>query len=127
MILTTQQGMFKLTMKSNTTSCIVPPFDTNLLTHMWIFVTTYQILVSSLFKYVKLAELAMVQIVNNVENERCISTLAFMKSKLCNKLISHHPIVVCMFAQQFYKLEKISYPKCIQQWKVAWPEYCYDD
>lgn len=29
-----QQGMFKLTMKSNATFCIVPPFDTNLLTHV---------------------------------------------------------------------------------------------
>jgi hypothetical protein len=29
-----QQGMFQLTMKSNATSCMVPPFDTNLLTYM---------------------------------------------------------------------------------------------
>jgi hypothetical protein len=29
-----QQSMFKLTMKSNLTACMVPPFDTNPLTRM---------------------------------------------------------------------------------------------
>ncbi len=30
-----QQGLFKLTMKSNAVACMVPPFDTNPLTRMW--------------------------------------------------------------------------------------------
>ncbi len=41
----------------------------------------------------KLVELAMVQIVGNVENERCFFMLAFMKSKLYNKLTTHLPLV----------------------------------
>ncbi len=54
-----QQGMFKFTMKSNATSCMVPPFDSNPLTCMWRLMTRFQILVFSFFKYVKLVELAM--------------------------------------------------------------------
>ncbi len=67
----------------------------------------------------KLVELAIVQIIGNVEDEICFSTLTFMKSKLCNRFIIHLPIVVHMFAQQFYTLEKFSYVECIEQWRVA--------
>ncbi len=68
-------------MKSNATACMAPPFDTNPLTKMWRLVTTSQVLVCSFPKYVKLVEMAMVQIVGNVEDEHYFFTLAFMKSK----------------------------------------------
>jgi hypothetical protein len=77
---------------------MAPPFDTNLLTRIWCLVTTSQILVSNFLEYVKLVELAMVQVVGSVEDEPCFSTLAFMKSKLHNILTTHFPLVVCMFA-----------------------------
>jgi len=69
-----QQGMFKLTMKSNATTCMATPFDLNPLTEMWCLVTTFQILSFSFLEYVKLTKLAMVQIVGNVEDEKCFST-----------------------------------------------------
>jgi hypothetical protein len=96
-----QQDMFKFTMKSNATSCTKPHFNTNPLTHMWCLVTTSRILVSNFLEYVKLVKLTMVQIVYNVEDERCFSTLAFMKSKLYNILTIHLPIVVCMLHNSF--------------------------
>ncbi len=74
------QGMFKLTMKSNAATCMVPTFDTNPLTRI---VTTSWILVFSFPEYVKLAKLAMIQIICSVEDEKCFSTLAFLNSKLC--------------------------------------------
>jgi hypothetical protein len=93
--------MFKFTVRSNAITCMVPPFDISPLTKMWHLVTASRILVSSFPKYVKFVELAMVHIIGNVEDEKCFSTLAFMKSKLHNKLTTHLPIVVHMFAQQF--------------------------
>jgi hypothetical protein len=104
-----QQGMFKLTMKSNATMCMAPHFDLNLLTKMWHLVTTFQVLSFSFPKYLKLVELAMVQIVSGVEDEKCFSTLVFMKSKLWNRLTTHLPLVVRMFAQQFYILQNFPY------------------
>jgi hypothetical protein len=59
--------------------------------------------------------MAMVQIVGNVKNGCNFSTLAFMKSKLCNMLTTHLPLVVRMFAQQFYTLQNFLYAKCIEQ------------
>ncbi len=79
-------------------------------------VVAFRVFVWNFPKYVKLAEMAMVQIVGSVEDERCLSTLAFMKSKLCNRLITHLPLVVKMFAQRFYTLQNFLYVKCIEQW-----------
>ncbi len=62
----------------------------------------------------KLVELIMVQILDNVKDERCFSTLAFMKSKLRNRFIIHVLIVLHMFAQQFYTLENCPYVECIE-------------
>jgi hypothetical protein len=58
--------------------------------------TTSKVLVCNFLKlkYLKLAELAMVQIVGSVEDEKCFSMLAFMKSKLCSMFITHLPLVV---------------------------------
>jgi hypothetical protein len=81
---------------------MAPSFDLNPLTKMWCLGTRFQVLSSSFLKYVKLVELVMVQIVGSMEDERCFYTLAFMKSKLQNKLTTHLPLVVCMFAQQLY-------------------------
>jgi hypothetical protein len=68
-----QQSMFKLTMKSNLVACKFP-------------------------MYVKLAKLVMVQIVNNLENQKYFFTLGLTKSKLYNKFTTHLPHVMCRFA-----------------------------
>ncbi len=48
----------------------------------------------------KLVELAMVQIVISMEDEKCFSTLVVMKSKFHNSFITHLPLIVHMFAQK---------------------------
>jgi hypothetical protein len=68
----------------------------------------------SFLGYVKLVELVMVQIVGSVKDERCFFTLVFMKSKFWNRLITHLPLVVGMFAQQFYTLQNFPYANCIE-------------
>jgi hypothetical protein len=73
-----------------------------------------------------LAEIAMVQIVGSVEDEHCFSMLAFMKSKLHNRLTTHLPLVVRMFAQWFYTLQNFAYVECIEQWRTTQHRYYYD-
>jgi hypothetical protein len=46
-----------------------------------------------------------VMVLGNVEDERCFSTLSFMKSKLWNQLTTHLDLVVKMFAQDHYILD----------------------
>jgi hypothetical protein len=101
-------------MKSNVISYTVSPFDINYLICTWHLVITFQILVYSFLECVKLVKLAMVQRVGNVEDERCFSTLAFTKSKLCNGFTTQLLIIVRMFAQHFYTLENFPYVECIE-------------
>jgi hypothetical protein len=102
-------------MKSNATAFMAPPFDTNPLTKMWHLVITSWVFICNFLKYVKLAKMAMMQIVGNVKDEHNFSTLAFMKLKFFNMLTTHLPIAIHMFAQQFYTLQNFSYAKCIEQ------------
>jgi hypothetical protein len=61
---------------------------------MWHLVTSSRKLISSFLEYVNFVELAVVHLIGSVKDEKCFATLAFMKSKLCNKLTAHVPIVV---------------------------------
>jgi len=47
----------------------------------------------------------MVMVLGNVEDERCFSTLSFVKSKLRNKLTTHLDLVVCMYVEFFLLLK----------------------
>ncbi len=40
-------------------------------------------------EYFKVVNIVTTQVIGLVENEKCFSTLAFMKSKLRNKLVNH--------------------------------------
>jgi len=50
----------------------------------------------------KLVELAIIQIIDNIEDERTFSILTFMKSKLWNQLVGHLNIIIRMFTQDFF-------------------------
>jgi hypothetical protein len=65
---------------------------------MWRLMITFWKLDYSFPKFVKLIELAMVQIIGSVEDGRCFSMLAILISKLHNMFITHLPLVVHMFA-----------------------------
>jgi hypothetical protein len=53
----------------------------------------------------KLIELAIVQVIGNLEDEKTFSILFFMKSKLWNHFAWHLDIAICMFAQDFFTKE----------------------
>ncbi len=76
---------------------MTPPFDLNLVTKMWWLVKGFWVFSSSFPKYVKLVELAMVQIVSSMEDERCFFTLAFMKSSFkIGSLPTYHLLCACL-------------------------------
>jgi hypothetical protein len=84
-------------MKSNATTCMTPPFDLNPVIKMWCLVIGFRVFSSSFPKYVKLVELAMVQIVSSMEDERCFFTLAFMKASFkIGSLPTYHLLCACL-------------------------------
>lgn len=62
------------------------PWDVNLVTWMWLKIQSLPLLVLKLNEYMKVAKIVMVQVLGSVEDEKTLSNLAFMKSKLYNQL-----------------------------------------
>ncbi len=94
-------------MKSNV-ACVAAPFNINPLPIMWRLVTMSQILVFSFFEHVKLIKLVGVQIVGNMEDEKCFSTLVNMKSKFHSRFINHMSCL-CAYLHKGYIFCKISH------------------
>jgi hypothetical protein len=61
-------------------------------------------------------ELAMVQIMGFVEDEKTFSTFTFVKTRLWNRLCEHLGLVVHMYAQPFYIVDTFPYHDAITTW-----------
>ncbi len=62
------------------------------------------VLVLKLSKFLRLVEIAIVMVVRSMEEERTFSMFSFMKSKLCNHLMTHFDLVFQIYMKKFYKL-----------------------
>jgi hypothetical protein len=76
----------------------------NHLKHMWLFISGFKVPTLGISKYVKLAKLAMCQVLGFVDDEHCFNILSFVKGTFYNH---SSPILMCvrMFSQNFYNLE----------------------
>ena len=57
----------------------------------------------------RVVEIAHVQVLGSVEDEKTLSSLSFLKSKLRNRHTTHLDLAVRMFAQGFYTLNTFPY------------------
>jgi len=64
-------------------------------------------------EYIKMAQIAMVQVLSNMKDERCFNSLALCKSKLHNWLTTNLGFMVRIFSQKFYSLQNFPYAKII--------------
>jgi hypothetical protein len=72
------------------------------------------------------ANIAMVQALGLVEDERAFFSLTFFKDKLKNRLDGNHlGIVVGMHGQSVYTLETFPYDDCFKQWMHSVERHCY--
>jgi hypothetical protein len=99
-----QQALFKTTMKSNCTAACAPPYDVNPLTKVWRSISSSRLLQDLISEYIKLPEIGTCFVLGSVEDERCFSSLKFLKSSLRNSLGKNLPMVVCMHGQKYYIL-----------------------
>jgi len=104
-----QRALFKTCMKSNSRAAMLPPFDINPLTKVWQVLDGNHNLTQNFREFLKLAEIAVVHVLDSVEDERLFSRMDSLKSKLRNNLEEHIQIVVEMFFQRIYSLETFSY------------------
>jgi hypothetical protein len=94
-----------------------PPHDFNPLIRLWKELITSQVVINCILKYIKLAEIVIVQVIGSMEDEHTFNTINLMRLKLRNRFTSHLDLVICMFSQHFYTLENFAYDVVIQAWK----------
>ncbi len=79
-------SLFKASMKTNVDNALKPPHVINPLTKLWHYLVRNVHLRSTFLEYLKLAKIAIVQIIGSMDDERMFWTLNFMKSNIQNKL-----------------------------------------
>ena len=119
--LDSQQGYFKIAMKSNAPAAMEPPYDLNPVTQIWRTISASRVLAHGFPEYLKLAEIALVHVIGSVEDERVFSSVSFLKSKLRNSLDPHLGLVVGMYSQTLYTLQNFPYDAVFDSWTNAAP------
>jgi hypothetical protein len=89
-----QELLFKLAVLSNAQAAMESLDTLNPLTHLWQMLDANTALAKSFSEYVKLAQIAMIHVLGSVEDERCFSSLNFLKDKLRNRLDESHLLIV---------------------------------
>jgi hypothetical protein len=110
-------------MNHNVEAMMQEPSDVNPVAQMWLKIQFSPLLVLKLNEYIKVAEIAMVQILGSIEDERIFSNLPFMKSTLHNKLTTHFNLCVRMFTHNFYNVSNFPYDAAIATWKEVCIRY----
>jgi hypothetical protein len=64
----------------------------------------------------KLAKIAMIQVMSLVENKKYLVTLNFIKSQIHNQLIEHLALCVHMFGQCFLTIQNFPYSEIVGIW-----------
>lgn len=98
-LLSMQQCLFKLTMKSHASKAMERPGDVNPVTTLWQKLGCNALLLNKLSEYMKLAQIAVTAILGFVEDERTFSTLSFLKNKVRNRLQGNLDTCIKMFSQ----------------------------
>jgi len=76
--------ILEVKIKNNDASTMGPPYIVNPMTWLWKSLDFSQVITHKMTKYLKLAKIAKVQVINYVVDERHFNNLNFIKSKLCN-------------------------------------------
>ena len=111
-----QQHLFHVTMIYNIEfSCnlLLGQIENPLMKLEW-SVACNRALISNFLEFVKLVEIAIVQILGSMEDEITFSSLSFLKDKTKNRLDNTHlSLVVGMHVQEVYILKDFPYDGCI--------------
>jgi hypothetical protein len=74
------------------------------------------VLSCNISKYVKLTQIAMIQVLGSMEDEQVFNNLNFIKIKICNQLIDNLVLCVHMFGQSFFTMHTFPYDEVVGIW-----------
>ena len=81
-----QNSFFKITMISHAQVAMSLPVTKNPMSWVWRKLSSNVLISTKLSEFMKVVEIAHIQVLGSVENERTFSSLSFLKSKLRNQL-----------------------------------------
>jgi hypothetical protein len=87
----------------------------NWIIKLWFQLATNSLLVVQFYKFMKLVQMAIVQVVAGIKND-FLFMLTFVKSKLQNLLVRHLNIVICMFVQDLFINDILNFQAIISNW-----------
>jgi hypothetical protein len=111
-------SQFKAAMMANSAAALEKPITLNPLTKLWCSLSTSNILKRNFGEWFKVAQIAAVQVLGSVEDERTFSTVAFMKNKVRNCLTDHLNPAIGIFSQKFFTLETFPFDKVYDEWRA---------
>jgi hypothetical protein len=94
------------------------PVTINLVIRLWHSLDANSYLRHSLSEYIIIAEIAIVMVMDSIQDERTFSTVSFMKSKLRNCLGKHLSMTMGFKSQKFFILEDFQYDAAYDSWCV---------
>ncbi len=83
--------------------------DLNPLTKLWCKVFSFPILNHKLLEYIKLVEIAIVQVLSLDENNQTFNIFSFMKNKLWNSVSTHLDLCTRFFNQHLFTFQSFPY------------------
>jgi hypothetical protein len=119
-----QASLFELIMKENAQSMLQKLITTNLVIQMWMSIDGKSFLWHSLSKYVKVAKLGIFMVLGRVQDERTLSTITIMKTKVRNCLTTNLPLVIGIKAPSFFDINTFSYDVVYKSWRDACERHC---
>jgi hypothetical protein len=99
-----QASMFKTTMMENCHLTMTRPLEVNPFTSIWRTIDNNALLTHNISEYMKVVEIAYVQVLGSLEDERTFSTLSFNKNRLYNSPTMNLETCIAMYANKFYSL-----------------------
>lgn len=100
-----QTSFFKLKVKLHAKAAMEEPKDQNPVTKLWTKVGKNALMVIRNLEFMRVAQIATTTMLGSVEDERTVSTPAFMKSKFRNRLKGH----LKLNSQQFFTLQSFPF------------------
>jgi hypothetical protein len=91
----------------------------NPFTAIWHTTNNNAMLIHNISEYMKVVEIACVQILSFVEDEQTFSTLPFIKNRLWNCFTINLKTCVAMYAQKFNSMETFPFEVAFSKWQLV--------
>jgi hypothetical protein len=112
-----QRNTWKFAMKANAAQVMKNPILVTPLTRLWRNIGTSARLRAAILEWIKVAEIAIVQVLGSIKGERTFLLVTFSKGKVQNHLDKHLERAVGVYLQNYYTLKDFPFKRVYEAWR----------